>query len=149
MKSKIYLMMGLAILLSNPSFSQTKRIFSTDAGAIGGYDAVAYFTEGKALKGAQAFSFQWNGTNWLFKNIENQKIFMANPEKYAPQYGGYCAYGVSENHKSPTSHDAFTIVNGKLYLNYNLKVKELWLKNQQERITKADLLWHNLQIIQE
>jgi YHS domain-containing protein len=149
MKSKIYLIMGLALLLGTQSFSQNKSTFSTDAGAIGGYDAVAYFTEGKAIKGALEFRYQWNDVTWLFKNSENLKLFMVTPEKYAPQYGGYCAYGISENHKSPTSPDAFTIVNSKLYLNYNLKVKEMWLKNQQERIIKADSLWPGLKKIQE
>ena len=144
MKSKIYLIMGFALLLSTQSFSQNKNIFSGEDGAIRGYDAVAYFTDGKAIKGSKEFSYKWDEVNWLFKSKENLTLFKANPEKYVPQYGGYCAYGVSENHQSPTSPEAFTIVNDKLYLNYNLKVKDMWMKNQEERINKADTLWSNL-----
>jgi hypothetical protein len=69
------------------------------------------------------------------------EAFKANPEKYAPQYGGFCAYGTSEGHKAPTQPDAWTIVNDKLYFNYNKDVKVLWNKNQSERIKKADENW--------
>ncbi len=144
MKSKIHLIIGFALMVSTQSFSQNKNIFSGDDCAIRGYDAVAYFVEDKAIKGSKEFSYKWDEANWLFKSKENLNLFMANPEKYAPQYGGYCAYGVSENHQSPTNPEAFTIVNDKLYLNYNLKVKDMWMKNQQERILKADTLWVGL-----
>ena len=66
---------------------------------------------------------------------------MKNPEKYAPQYGGYCAYGMSEGHKAPTDPNAWTIVDEKLYLNYSLEVKENWKKDQQQRIVKANKNW--------
>jgi YHS domain-containing protein len=141
MKTNIFFSMAMALLISLKTFSQNKAIFSTNDVAIHGYDAVAYFTDSKAVKGSNEFSFKWNDVNWLFSSETHLKLFKENPEKYAPQFGGYCAYGVSENHKSPTSPDAFTIVNDKLYLNYNLKVKEIWMKNHQERISKADTLW--------
>jgi hypothetical protein len=71
-------------------------------------------------------------------------VFSKSPEKYAPQYGGYCAYGMSEGHKAPTDPNAWTIVNGKLYLNYSLDVKQKWNKNQMERIDQADKNWPQL-----
>ena len=93
------------------------------------------------MKGKKEFSILWNGAQWSFSSKENLETFKSNPEQYAPQYGGYCAYGASEGHKAPTEADAFTIVNDKLYLNYNKDVKTKWSKNQKERILKADQNW--------
>ncbi|HEV8515159.1 MAG TPA: YHS domain-containing (seleno)protein [Cyclobacteriaceae bacterium] len=122
-------------------FAQSSEVFTTDEGAIRGYDPVAYFKEGKPLLGKKEFSTQWKGAQWSFSSKQNLEAFKSNPEKYAPQYGGYCAYGTSEGHKAPTQPDAFTIVNNKLYLNYNKDVKVEWSKNQKERIVKADQNW--------
>lgn len=124
-------------------------IFTTDGIAIRGYDPVAYFTESAPVKGNKDYTYSWNGAVWQFKNQENLSAFKANPEKYAPQFGGFCAYGVSENHKSPTEPDAFTIVNDKLYLNYNVKVKQLWLKDRDARIEKAISNWATLKTSKE
>jgi YHS domain-containing protein len=119
--------------------------FATDGVAIRGYDPVAYFTDNKPVEGSKQFTYEWKGTTWLFKDRNNLDSFKANPEKYAPQFGGWCAYGVSEDHKSPTEPDAFTIVDNKLYLNYNTKVKELWSKDRDARIKKAEINWVGLQ----
>ncbi|MBS1976670.1 MAG: YHS domain protein [Bacteroidetes bacterium] len=119
-------------------------IFTSEGVAIRGYDPVAYFKDGKPVLGSAAFSYVWQGAEWRFKDKTNMELFKANAGKYAPQFGGWCAYGVSENHKSPTEPEAFTIVNDKLYLNYNLKVKEIWLRNRDERIIKAETNWINL-----
>jgi YHS domain-containing protein len=123
------------------SFAQSSEVFTTEEGAIHGYDPVAYFKEGKPLMGKKEFSFQWNGAQWFFSSKQNLETFKSNPGKYAPQYGGYCAYGTSVGKKSPTQPDAFTIVNNKLYLNYNEDVKVLWNKEQKECIKKADQNW--------
>ncbi|MFN5475694.1 MAG: YHS domain-containing (seleno)protein, partial [Sphingobacteriales bacterium] len=98
----------------------------------------------KAVAGADSLQFSWNGANWFFSNQENLNRFKTEPGKYAPAYGGYCAYGVSENHLSPTDPQAFTIVKDTLYLNYNLKVKSLWLKDTTTRIQTANAYWPNL-----
>lgn len=129
------------IFAFHPTFAQSSEVFTTDEGAIHGYDPVAYFTEGRPLKGKKEFSILWNGAQWSFSSKENLETFKSNPEKYSPQYGGYCAYGTSEGHKAPTQPDAYTIVNDKLYLNYNKEVKTEWSKNQKERIEKADKNW--------
>ncbi len=122
-----------------PLFYQEKGI------AIKGYDPVAYFTEKKAMAGDQSITFDWSGARWQFVSKENMELFKKNPEKYVPQYGGYCAYGISENHKSPTDPNAWTVIGDKLYLNYNLKVKELWSTDIPGRIKKADANWKTLE----
>ncbi len=121
--------------------AQKAEIFSTDGKAIKGYDAVAFFKDSAAVKGSEIFSHQWKGTSWLFSTKANRDAFVANPEKYEPQYGGYCAYGTADGHKAPTETNTWTVVNGKLYFNYNNKVKEYWNKNQPALIQKADTLW--------
>jgi YHS domain-containing protein len=123
------------------SGAQTTQYFNTSGVAIHGYDPVAYFTENKPVEGMKQFAYSWQGTEWRFKSQQNLDAFKTNPEKYAPQFGGYCAYGVSEDHKSPTEPDAFTILNDKLYLNYNTKVKEMWIKDTKGRIEKAEMNW--------
>jgi YHS domain-containing protein len=133
-----------SLIFLSSSVAQSGETFTTKDGAINGYDPVAYFTEGKATKGKKEFSTTWNGAQWLFSSENNLEAFKTAPEKYAPQYGGYCAYGASEGHKSPTQPDAFTIVNDKLYLNYNKNVKIEWNKNQNERIQAADQNWPTL-----
>jgi YHS domain-containing protein len=144
LKMKKLLPILFVIFALSQAFAQSSEIFITDDGAIRGYDPVAYFTEGKPLMGSKEFSTLWNGAQWRFISEQNLETFKSDPEKYAPQYGGYCAYGTSEGHKSPTQPDAFTIVNDKLYLNYNKDVKVLWNKNQTERIQKADKNWSSV-----
>lgn len=138
----------LCLFLSTVSFAQddgkdkiTTTYYSTDHAAIKGYDPVAYFTEGKAIKGDQQFVCNWSNSNWYFVSAAHLDSFKVSPDKYAPQFGGYCAYGTSENHKSPTDPTAFTIVNDKLYLNYNNQVKTMWLKDTANRIEKANQFW--------
>ena len=140
MKKIISLSIFLWILSLTVS-AQKSEIFIKDGYAIRGYDAVAYFTENKPIIGSEQFSFSWNGATWLFSNNKNKESFQKNPEKYAPQYGGYCAYGLSRGYKATTEADAFTIVDGKLYLNYNLDVRSEWNKDQKGYIGKADKNW--------
>lgn len=122
-------------------FAQKSEVYVSDSKAINGYDPVAYFTMGKPVMGNEKYTYQWNKANWQFSSMENLNAFMKSPEKYAPQYGGYCAYGMSEGHKASTDPNAWTIVNGKLYLNYSLDVKSMWNKDQPGRIAKADKIW--------
>lgn len=121
--------------------AQKSEIFVQDSVAVKGYDVVAYFTQSAPVKGNPAFVQVWKGSKWYFANRENQETFKASPEKYAPQYGGYCAYGTARGYKAPTEPDAWTISNGKLYLNYNTKVMETWRKDQANYIDKSDKNW--------
>jgi YHS domain-containing protein len=138
-----------AIFITLAAFGQTgsptNPYYQEKGIAIKGYDPVSYFTVQKAIAGDPAITFSWKGAQWQFSSIENLELFKKQPEKYAPQFGGYCAYGVSENHKSPTDPNAWTVVGEKLYLNYNLKVKELWSKDIPGRIQKADSNWISLE----
>ena len=134
-----FLMAGAAVL-----FAQKSEVFSPSDKAIRGYDPVAYFTEGKAVKGNENLTYHWHDADWYFSSGQNLNSFSKNPDKYVPQYGGYCAYGLSEGHKAPTDHDAWTIVDGKLYLNYSKDVRTKWRENEKERIEKADKNWPQL-----
>lgn len=129
----------LALVLSG--FSQKSEVFIFEGTAIRGYDPVAYFTDNKAVKGDDRFSFEWKNAVWHFANGENLAAFKSDPQKYAPQYGGYCAYGTSEGHKAPTNPDAWTIINNKLYFNYNKNVQSMWKKDTEGNIQKAEKNW--------
>jgi len=112
--------------------------------AIKGYDTVAYFTQGKPVKGSSDYQTDYQGAQWLFSSQSNLDLFLAEPEKYAPQYGGYCAWAVSQNSTASIRPDLFTIVNGKLYLNYSDKINDRWLKDQTALIEQADKHWPEL-----
>jgi len=131
----------LCFLLSQIGLAQKEgkpTIFTNVNGAIKGYDPVAYHTQGKPTKGKQNIAYEWNGAAWHFSSEENKALFVQNPEKYAPQYGGYCAYGWAQGYPAKTEPDAWTIVEGKLYLNYNKGVQADWEKDIPGYIKKAD-----------
>ena len=109
--------------------------------AIYGYDTVAYFTENKAVKGDKKIIHNWRGADWHFSSEENKALFVAAPEKYAPQYGGYCAYAMSDGRLVGIDEDAFTLHNGKLYLNYSKSVMKEWRSNMEQFIKEADALY--------
>jgi YHS domain-containing protein len=140
-KMKSLLTMLLTVFLTVSAFSQTTQYNNQNGVAIKGYDPVAYFTQNKAVAGMDAYTFDWSGSQWKFSSQSNLDSFKKSPEKYAPQYGGYCAYGCSENYKAPIDPEAFTIINNKLYLNYSMKVKTWWLKDTTTRIKAADAFW--------
>jgi hypothetical protein len=126
--------------------SAQDEVFIKSGEAIRGYDAVAYFMQGMAVKGIDKFQFEWNSAIWKFSSAENLKSFQSEPEKYAPQFGGFCAYGVADGHKAPTDPDAWTIVDGRLYLNYDKGVRELWSKSREEFIKTAEKNWPKVKL---
>lgn len=130
----------LAALGLNVS-AQTAKVFSGSSDAINGYDPVAYFTQKKPVQGDPSITSMWNGTKWRFSSAENKAKFDADPAKYAPQYGGYCAYAVSQGYTAKTDPDAWSIVDGKLYLNYSKSVRSTWEKDKPGYISKADANW--------
>ncbi len=109
--------------------------------AIDGYDPVAYFTLGKPVPGEKQFSHEWNDATWRFASAENRDKFAAAPEKYAPQYGGYCAWAVSQGYTADINPAAWKIVDGKLYLNYSRGVQETWEQDVPGNISKANQNW--------
>ncbi|MCO5151602.1 MULTISPECIES: YHS domain-containing (seleno)protein [unclassified Shinella] len=135
----------LASVLS-PALAKAGEVFSKEGVAINGYDAVAYFTEGGPVKGASAFSAPYKGAIFHFSTAANREAFLRDPVRYVPQYGGYCAYGTAKGYKAPTEPQAFSIVDGKLYLNYNDDIKALWSKDTKGYIQKADENWGEVKV---
>lgn len=109
--------------------------------AVGGYDAVAYFKDRRPVEGKAAFSMEYKGATWRFASKENLDAFKASPAAYAPQYGGYCAYAVAQNATASGDPLVWTVVNGKLYLNYDRDVQAKWVKDIPGFIARADRNW--------
>ena len=106
-----------------------------------GYDVVAYFRDSKPVEGNSDFSHEWSGVKWRFSSAENRDLFAADPEKYAPQYGGYCAYAVSQGYTASVVPEAWSIVDDKLYLNYSKGVRSIWEKDIPGYIDGANKNW--------
>lgn len=140
--NKITALIGL--FLVSLSIHAINPVFSSWDKAIRGYDPVAYFVKDEPTKGSSQFSYQWNGANWHFSSSKNRDAFIDNPQKYAPQYGGYCAYAASRGYTASTAPEAWSIVDGKLYLNYNKSVRDIWSEDIPSNITKANRNWSNL-----
>lgn len=118
------------------------RYFVDDAGlAIRGTDPVAYFAEGAAISGRPEFAYSWRNATWQFASAENRDLFAANPEQYAPQYGGFCAWAVSEGYTASIDPEAWRIVDGRLYLNYSQGVQRQWEQDIPGNISRADENW--------
>jgi len=138
---KTFISLGLFLFMSVAVMAQKSAVFCPSDGAIHGYDPVAYFKEGKPVKGDKKYTLSWKSASWYFASQQNLDAFKSNPGKYEPQYGGYCAYGLSKGKKVSTDPDAWVISNGKLYLNYDKDVQNTWIKKQAEYIQTADKLW--------
>jgi YHS domain-containing protein len=131
----------IVVIVSACQTRKANEVFTTEAGAINGFDPVSYFKEKEPMKGRKEFAYEWKGATWYFFSQENLNAFKNSPESYSPQYGGYCAYGTADGHKAPTQPDAWTVVNNKLYLNYNADVMAEWRKDSVNFIMKADENW--------
>ena len=112
--------------------------------AIRGYDPVAYFKQGKAIKGQKKFQYEWKEAKWYFISQQNRDDFIQSPESYAPQYGGYCAWAVSQGYTASTDPEAWHIHQGKLYLNYSKEVQKTWSEDIPGNIQKGDKNWPKL-----
>jgi YHS domain-containing protein len=143
MKKLIVLFSFVSLIYSCEAQKNGKTIFATKQGAIKGYDPVAYFTEKKPVKGLENITFSWQGAVWHFVSAENRDLFQKMPEKYAPQYGGWCAYGWAQGYPAKIEPEAWRIVDGKLYLNYDVSVQKMWQDKQAEFIEKADKNYSN------
>lgn len=114
--------------------------------ALKGYDPVAYLVEGRPVEGLPSFGYEWNGATWRFASAANRDRFAADPEAYAPQFGGFCAWAVSRNYTADIDPEAFDVVNGKLYLNYSKLVQLRWKAFRDENIRKAEQNWPKLRM---
>jgi YHS domain-containing protein len=117
------------------------EFFETDGVALRGHDAVSYFEDGRAVKGSAHYKAEYKGSAFLFSSQAHRDAFAAEPARYAPQYGGFCAYGMSKGYKAATDAAAFTVVNGKLYLNYNRDVQRQWSADAPGFVALADKQW--------
>lgn len=106
-----------------------------------GYDPVAFFTRAKAVKGSASHELEWSGAKWRFESAQSLAAFKAEPQRYAPQFGGYCAWAVSQHYLAPGDPNFWKIVDGKLYLNFNARAKELWEADQAEAIARGHANW--------
>lgn len=109
--------------------------------AIDGYDPVAFFTEGKPVHGSPSITATHRGATYLFANEANRKRFSADPDRYVPQYGGYCAYGVSVGALFPVDVSTWQVRNGKLYLNLNPEILSAFNADFEGAIAKAEKNW--------
>jgi len=112
--------------------------------AIKGYDPVAYFTEGRAIKGNSEYFYIWNDARWHFATAEHRDLFAENPDRYAPKFKGYCAYGVSMGQLAAADPEQWTIVDGKLYMNYNRELRDRWRRDKTNLIPKAEENWEEI-----
>ena len=138
---RVYYLLPWFLCLSVACTTIQNRTFSTDHVAIRGYDPVSYFKEHRPVKGQSKFMYQHAGATWFFANMNNRNVFADNPDSYAPQYGGYCAYAMSKGFIAPTAPEAWTIHEDKLYLNYGLRVRDTWLEDISKNVRKADEHW--------
>jgi hypothetical protein len=117
------------------------EFYEKNGAALSGHDAVAYFNDGKPVPGDAAITHAHRGSTFRFASAANRDAFAANPDRYAPQYGGYCAFGTTRGYKAATDPAAFSVVDGKLYLNYNREVQTAWSKDAKSHIVTADAKW--------
>ena len=109
----------------------------------GGYDVVAYFTDNKPTEGNPEYQTEWKGAKWLFSSATNLEKFTANPEQYAPQYGGYCAWAIARGDLAKGDPNRWKIVDNKLYLNYNWSIQKLWERDISGMIERGNAQWPN------
>ena len=141
---KLGFLTSLFLLLVVPASHAAKdeiyTSFFSNTG-VGGYDVVAYFTVGGPVKGNENIAAEHNGADWYFSSEENLKLFKENPEKYAPQYGGYCAWAVANGDTASGDPQQWTVYNNKLYMNYNAEIQAKWALDRDNFIEKANMNW--------
>lgn len=134
-------LMGAGLAASATPALAAPAVFQDGGFAIRGIDPVAYFTANGPVEGKDAHVSDWNGATWRFSSAENKALFDGDPQKYAPKYGGYCAYAVSKGGTATTDPEAWTIVDDRLYLNYSVTVRGIWSEDIPGNIARADANW--------
>lgn len=130
-----------ALSLGRPAWAAKPPVYAENGIAINGFDPVAYFADGAPVKGDPSISSDWQGAKLLFASADNKALYDADPEKYAPRYGGYCAYAVSKGATAPTDPQAWTVYEDRLYLNFSLDVRSIWQQDIPGNIQRADANW--------
>lgn len=134
----------MAAFLARNAAAGVAPVYANGGVAVDGSDVVAYFTQNTPVKGSSDFTHDWNGATWQFASAANRDAFAADPAAYAPQYGGYCAYAVSEGYTASTVPEAWKIVDGKLYLNFSRRIQRRWERDIPGRIRSGDANWPGL-----
>ncbi|MGL4488941.1 MAG: YHS domain-containing (seleno)protein [Rhizobiaceae bacterium] len=145
MNRRSILLAAAAIALMSPlsnAYAGKAEIYAglVDGVAVGGYDAVSFFS-GSPVEGKADFATKWSNVEWRFATAENRDAFLSNPQKYAPQYGGYCAYAVAKGSTAKGDPKAWSVVDGKLYLNFNASIRSTWQSDATGNISKANTNW--------
>lgn len=135
------LVSGLATFAALPAQAGSAPVYSDGGTAIRGVDTVAYFAGNGPVEGKADFSHEWKDAKWLFASAENRDKFAADPMRYAPQYGGYCAFAIAKGKTKSIVPEAWTIIDDKLYLNYSLRVRDKWREDTAGWIKRADENW--------
>lgn len=147
MKPLTCLIAGALISMLSVSASADEPVFTGENNslAVNGYDVVAYFTRSEPTKGSPDHAMQWRDAEWRFASANHLNRFRENPERYAPAYGGYCAYGAAKGKALASAPEYWTIEDGRLYLNLNAEVQDLWDKKRKAHIQTADRNWPDLE----
>ena len=135
------ILFSIGLIFASLARAHAGDFFEKDGFAIDGYDAVSFFESSGPIKGTQAISVTFRGSVFLFSSEDHKKEFLKNPEKYSPQFNGYCAFGLARGYKAKSEPGAFSVVKGKLYLNYDLLVRKKWLEKRDDFIEKAEANW--------
>lgn len=143
MRQAIRYILFILCIFSQQAFAGD-AVFQKDGVAIGGYDPVSYHRMQKAGKGDSRHAYQWNNSSWHFTSASNRELFAADPEKYAPRYGGFCAYAASKGALAPTDPQAWTIKDNRLYLNYSIAIRSKWREDIDNNIALANKNWPEL-----
>lgn len=142
---RAFLAGAVAVLVGSTgrSFAASPQIYTgrLSSLAAGGYDVVAYFTDGRAVRGSPAHTHRWNGATWRFASAAAREAFAANPERYAPAYGGHCAWAAARGYRAAGDPLHWRIVDGRLFLNYNASVHRTWLTDPGGFIRSGDRNW--------
>ncbi len=143
MNRRTILSVAAVLFTATKVLAATNEIYTgiVDGVAAGGYDAVSYLKDSGPKMGDAANSLDWKGAKWLFSTAENLAAFKANPDKYAPQYGGYCAFAVSKGSTAKGDPTIYTVVDGKTYFNLSKSVQSLWQKDVPGNISAANANW--------
>ena len=116
-------------------------VYQNGGVAVGGFDVVSYHRMQNPVAGNPELTHEWQDVTWRFADETNRRLFVADPEKFAPRYGGYCAYALAKGALAPTDPEAWTIYHGKLYLNFSKSVRKKWLADVANHVSKADGNW--------
>jgi YHS domain-containing protein len=135
---------ALFVFLSLPAFAADNVNVDEDGVILGGFDPVAYFTAGKPVEGKSRYAHNWNGAVYRFASAENLEAFKADPERYAPAYGGFCSYGVRVGKKLAVDPTAWEVVGGRLFVQLDRGTRTLWLEERDKNIAIGDRIWPSI-----